>query len=94
MSEHIRTLIDRGYGDQVVVSQDICTKTRLTTYGGHGYGHMFRNVVPLMRHRGLSESEIDTILVHTPRRLLGIDKLAHPRSRRTNLPGPRGSQSR
>ena len=69
---YIRTLIDRGYGDQVVVSQDICTKTRLTTYGGHGYGHMFRNVVPLMRNRGYIESEIEAILVRTPRRLLSF----------------------
>ena len=45
----MRALVDRGHLGQIVVSQDICTKTRLGTYGGHGYGHMFRNVVPLMR---------------------------------------------
>ncbi|MGQ0664316.1 MAG: phosphotriesterase family protein [Pseudomonadota bacterium] len=67
---YIRELFDRGYGGQVVVSQDICTKTRLVAYGGHGYGHMFRNVVPLMRNKGFSEDEIDTVLVRTPRRLL------------------------
>ncbi len=66
----IRALIERGQGDQVVVSHDICTKTRLVTFGGHGYRHMFLNVVPLMRRKGFSEDEIDTILVRTPRRLL------------------------
>ena len=32
-------------------------------WGGHGYGHIFANVVPMMRRRGFSKSEIDTILV-------------------------------
>ena len=66
----IRALIERGQGDQVVVSHDICTKTRLVTFGGHGYRHMFLNVVPLMRRKGFSEDEIDAIVVRTPRRLL------------------------
>jgi phosphotriesterase-related protein len=39
-------------------------------FGGHGYGHIFRNVVPMMRRRGFTETEIDAILVDNPRRLL------------------------
>ena len=41
-------------------------------WGGHGYGHILQNVLPLMRARGFSESEIDAILVANPRRLLTI----------------------
>ena len=67
---YIRDLIERGHGDRIVVSHDICTKTRLVTFGGHGYGHIQRNVIPLMRRKGFTEDEIDTILVRTPRRLL------------------------
>ena len=67
---YIRDLIERGHGDRIVVSHDICTKTRLVTYGGHGYGHILRNVIPLMRRKDFTEDEIDTILVRTPRRLL------------------------
>lgn len=67
---YMRALVDRGYLHQIVVSQDICTKTRLGTYGGHGYGHMFRNVVPLMRRKGFTEKECDAILIGNPRRLL------------------------
>ena len=66
----IRALIDHGHLDRVVISHDICYRTRLTTFGGHGYGHIFRNVVPLMRERGYSDDEIDAILVRNPRRLL------------------------
>ena len=67
----IRTLIDHGHLDRVVISHDICYRTRLCRFGGHGYGHIFlRNVVPMMKKRGYSEDEIDAILVRTPRRLL------------------------
>jgi phosphotriesterase-related protein len=66
----IRLLIDRGHLGQILISQDICTKARLVSYGGHGYSHLFRNVVPMMRRRGFTEEEIQQILVHNPRRLL------------------------
>lgn len=63
-------LIEEGYLDRVLISQDIGWKSRLRSYGGHGYGHILNNVVPLMRHKGMSGEEIDTILVENPRRLL------------------------
>ena len=69
---YIRALIEHGHGERIVISHDICTKTRLVTYGGHGYGHIVRNVVPLMRKKGFTEREIDAILVRTPRRLLTL----------------------
>jgi phosphotriesterase-related protein len=48
----------------------ICYRTRLVEFGGHGYGHIFTNVTPMMRRRGFSEDDIDAILVRNPRRLL------------------------
>jgi len=66
----IRALIDRGHLDRIVISQDVCTRTRLTRYGGHGYQHIFANVLPLMRRRGFTSEEIDAIMVGNPRRLL------------------------
>ena len=49
-----------------MISHDICYRTRLASFGGHGYGHIFRNVVPMMKKRGYSEDEIDAILVAQP----------------------------
>ena len=66
----IRRLIDRGHLDQVVISHDICYRSRLLAFGGHGYGHIFRNVLPLMRRRRFSEAEIQRIMVETPARVL------------------------
>lgn len=68
----IRALIERGHLERITLSQDICTKTRLTRWGGHGYGHLFANVIPIMRRCGFSEAEIETVFVETPRRLLTI----------------------
>lgn len=67
----IRKLVDRGFLGRVLISQDICHKTRLIQYGGHGYGHIFENVVPLMQ-RDFSQAEIDTILTSNPQRLLAF----------------------
>lgn len=68
----VAALIARGYGAQVTLSQDICTKTRLKRYGGHGYGHLVENVVPMMRRKEFGETMIDQLLIKTPRRLLTL----------------------
>lgn len=68
----IRRLIDRGHLDQIVISHDICYRSRLNRFGGHGYGHIFENVLPLMRRRGFTEAEIERITAGTPRRLLTL----------------------
>lgn len=68
----IRGLFDLGFGDQVLVSHDICSCTRMMHFGGHGYGHLLRNGPPLMRRVGLSEEDIDHLLRRNPLRLLAL----------------------
>ncbi len=68
----IRRLIARGHLGQILMSHDICTRTRLCRYGGHGYAHIPNNVVPMMRSREFSSDQIEAILVATPARLLSI----------------------
>jgi phosphotriesterase-related protein len=68
--DHIASLIGLGFGDRVLVSQDICRKAHLRRYGGEGYGHLLDHVVPLMRRKGMSQAEVDQILVANPARLL------------------------
>ena len=45
-------------------------RTRQVEGGGHGYGHIFRNILPMMRRRGFSEDEIEALMVRNPARLL------------------------
>jgi phosphotriesterase-related protein len=66
----IRSLIARGHLARVVISHDICYRTRLTRWGGHGYAHIFENVVPMMLRRGFSTTEVEAITVGNPKRLL------------------------
>ena len=64
-------ILDRN-GDRIVLSHDICMRSRLRQFGGPGYAHIPERVVPLMLRRGISQAQIDAMLVHTPRRLLTI----------------------
>ena len=68
----IRALIDAGHLDRIVVAHDIAWRTRQVEFGGHGYGHIYRNVVPMMYRRGFTKEEIDAILVDNPARLLAF----------------------
>jgi len=70
--ELIRAVIDRGYGEQVLIAHDICTRTRLRRFGGHGYAHISENVVPVMRRKGFTAAEIDLLLIDNPRRFLAL----------------------
>jgi len=64
----IRALVERGHLAQILISHDICSRSRLVHWVGHGYSHIFANLVPLMRRRGFSEAEVQAILVDNPRR--------------------------
>jgi phosphotriesterase-related protein len=68
--DHLRRLIAEGFGDKLVIAHDVCRKTSLVTYGGEGYAHILENVVPLMRRKGMTEDQIDAILIRNPARIL------------------------
>ena len=68
--EQIIELINAGYLKQILISQDICVKTRLLRNGGHGYAHVLRNIVPYMLAWGITKEQIYTMLVENPKRLL------------------------
>lgn len=70
--DHIRALADGGFLNQVLVSHDVDSKLRLKPFGGEGYEHIIKNVVPVMRRKGLSQQDIDQVMIHNPRRVLTI----------------------
>jgi len=65
---HIKDLILKGYGSQVLISHDICYKDRYMSLGGHGYNHILYNAVPAMRRRDMSEEQINLLLIDNPKR--------------------------
>ena len=68
----IKRIADAGYSEKIVIGQDICTKHRLTKYGGHGYGHILENIVPKMRRKGFSEELVHAITVGNPASILAF----------------------
>lgn len=73
VAERIAELVRLGHADQIFLSQDIGVRTRLHRYGGWGYDHLVRHVVPLLTRHGVSDEVVDQMLVANPRRLLVLD---------------------
>lgn len=66
----IAALYEAGYGDRILLSQDVCTKTYLRRFGGHGYGHLLRSFATYLSDEGLGDGEIRNLMVDNPRRML------------------------
>lgn len=72
-SERVRMIIElcrAGFQDQILLSQDIGEKVDLKFYGGHGYDHILRVIVPMFLKRGFSKGAIDSIMIDNPRKFL------------------------
>ncbi len=68
--QEIMQLIDEGFIKQILISQDICYKTWRARYGGKGYSHISKYIVPAMLSKGMTQEQIDTIMIHNPKRIL------------------------
>ena len=66
----IKLLVDEGYADRVVIAHDMFGKHRQVRFGGHGFAHILENIVPRLGERGLSDEEVNAILVGNPARIL------------------------
>ncbi|NJD27844.1 MAG: hypothetical protein FIA92_06055 [Chloroflexi bacterium] len=70
--ECLLRLLDAGRTGQVLLSHDVCTRLQLHRYGGWGYDHILVSIVPALRRRGVSQDDIDRMLIDSPRRLLAM----------------------
>jgi predicted metal-dependent phosphotriesterase family hydrolase len=68
----LRELLSRGHVERVLLSQDVCHDSQLTRYEGNGYTYLARTFLPRLREAGVSETEIETMTVANPRRLLSF----------------------
>lgn len=66
----ILRLIDAGYGERIVLSQDVCRHGHLTSYGGHGYNFVVGEFVPRLLAADVPPAQIDQFLVTNPARIL------------------------
>jgi phosphotriesterase-related protein len=68
----IKALIEDGYIKRILISQDICIKTNLISFGGGGYAYILNYIVPIMLKRGIGRESVDTIMIENPKELLDI----------------------
>lgn len=69
-ARNILSLIDAGYGDHMVLSNDVSRRAYFTCAGGPGYLAVMRSVVPLLYSMGASEVDVDKLLIHNPARIV------------------------
>jgi phosphotriesterase-related protein len=70
--ELILRMLERGHGDRILLSQDVCDNSQLVFYGGNGYTYLQETFLPRLRERGVSDAEVDQLTILNPRRILTI----------------------
>ncbi len=66
----IANLVSLGYGEQILLSQDVFIKMMLCAYGGNGYAHVQRHFLPRLLRHGLSQADLAMLVIDNPRRAL------------------------
>ena len=66
----LEELLGAGHGERIVLGCSVWTKSQLGAFGGMGYGHLLRRIVPELARRGVAEDELTRMLVANPARLL------------------------
>lgn len=66
----VKKILDRGYVEQMLLSTDLCLKSLLHRYGGWGYDHVLRHILPMLDEVGVSKEQIETMLKVNPARWL------------------------
>lgn len=64
--------VKAGYGDRIVMGTDVWMRSATRSNGGAGISHLLNFVVPMLLENGLTQKEVDQILIHTPARLLAF----------------------
>lgn len=66
----VQNMIEKGYIHQVLLSHDVAWKSALRIFGGGGYILILDDFIPRLRGVGITDDQINTILVDNPRRAL------------------------
>lgn len=67
---NIKTLIDAGLTDRILVAHDVCIPGQLKKNGGGGFAFISTMVMPALKSLGVSDETIRRITVDNPRRVL------------------------
>ena len=65
-ADNVAALVKEGFGNRVLLSEDICMLNHLKYTGGKGYGYIFDTFLPLLRERGVTDEHIHQMMVLNP----------------------------
>ncbi len=68
----IKQLIDDGFLERILMSQDVFLKSQFRRYGGVGFTHIFTTLRKQYERLGVRESELTTIFKQNPQRVLAF----------------------
>ena len=69
-AQMLKRIAKEGYLDHVVLSMDITRKSHLKKWGGPGYSYLFETFLPMLLEYGLSEEQIEQLMIDNPNRIL------------------------
>lgn len=72
-AKNIIKLIDAGYGDHIILSNDISRRTYFTSYGQQGYLAVMKIIVPLLKEYGATQQQINKLLIDNPAEIVNND---------------------
>jgi phosphotriesterase-related protein len=68
----ILELVERGFTDRILLSQDTSATEQLRAFGGPGFSYLAQHFLPTLRTAAVGEGEIQQMTVLNPRRILTI----------------------
>jgi phosphotriesterase-related protein len=70
--QNLAKLVDAGYRDQLLISQDICYQTMKRGWGGWGYAHILESLPGRFASGGIDEDQLMHLMVDNPARLFAF----------------------
>jgi phosphotriesterase-related protein len=70
----VQEMIQNGYLSRLLLATDIAEKIDHKCFGGRGYDHILRNIVPGLYVAGLSGRQVDTMMIDNPKEFLAFHR--------------------
>ena len=67
---YVLNLVQAGFGDQILLSHDVCLRDHLRAHGGCGYGFLITEFLPMLAAAGLDETQVRRFVTENPRAAL------------------------
>ncbi len=69
-ADNLAALLAADYEDKLLLSQDVSRLSYLTASGGRGYTAVLGWFATLLRERGITQAQLDKLLIYNPARIL------------------------